>query len=119
MNYIGVGASASYYIENTRYTNVSNLDSYFEGIDKKILNYSEVTHLSTEEIMGEEMMLGLRKIKGVNLVEFKNKYKVDAYTAFPIIYKLISLKLLKISGNYIFIPQEKLYLSNEVLINFI
>lgn len=119
INYIGAGAGASYYLNNIRYTNIKNLDSYFKGIDSKILRFSEVTKLSKQEIMGEEMMLGLRRIQGINLVNFKEKFGVDAYQVFPIINRLIALKLLAIKDNYLFIPEKKLYLSNEVLVNFI
>jgi oxygen-independent coproporphyrinogen-3 oxidase len=119
MNYIGVGAGSSYYINNIRYTNVNNLDRYCEGIVLKEPVYREKVELSLKDRMSEEMILGLRKIEGVNLKTFKTKFGHDAFEVFPIIKNLINLKLLKAEKDYLFIPEKSLYLSNEVLINFI
>lgn len=118
-NYIGAGPSASYYLENVRYTNVRNLEKYYQGIDDINSSYFQSIELSKQDIMNEEMIMGLRKIKGVNIIEFEKKYSISIYDAFPIIKKLNQLDLLKIKENYLFIPEEKLYLSNEVLVNFI
>jgi len=119
MNYIGAGASASYYIDNMRYTNIRNLEKYYQGIDNNQLNYAAVTELTKEDMMSEEMIMGLRKIEGINILDFKAKYLLAIEEAFPIIKKFISLELLEIKNNYLFIPEEKLYLSNEVLVNFV
>ena len=45
-NYLGIGTSASYYIDNKRYTNIKNLDlavnnSDFSDIDIAITKYSD------------------------------------------------------------------------------
>lgn len=119
MNYIGAGASASYYIDNMRYTNIRNLEKYYQGIDNNQLNYAAATELTKEDMMSEEMIMGLRKIEGINILDFKAKYLLAIEEAFPIIKKFISLELLEIKNNYLFIPEEKLYLSNEVLVNFV
>ena len=69
--------------------------------------------------MSEEMILGLRKTEGINLTVFREKYGIDAIDAFPIIRNLINLKLLAVKNDNLYIPEKSLYLSNEVLINFI
>ncbi len=119
MNYIGVGANSSYYLDNIRYTNINNLDKYFQGVESGNLVYKEVIELSKEEQMAEEMLLGLRKISGINLSSFQEKYGVDVFSVFPVIRHFISLKLLVVKNDYLLIPENKLYLSNEVLVNFI
>ena len=68
--------------------------------------------------MENEMMLGLRKINGINKEEFKNKYDIDIYEAFDI-NNLIKNKLLIDDGESIYIPEDKLYVSNSILVNFI
>ena len=118
-NYIGVGPSASYYLGNIRYTNVKNLEKYFQGIDNNFLEYYEKVELSIKDMMSEELIMGLRKIKGININEFQEKFNISIYDAFPIVKKLLDLKVLALKNNYLFIPSDKLYLSNEVLVNFI
>ena len=119
MNYLAIGAGASFYIDNIRYTNVMNLALYFEGIDSEQLNYLETTKLTDDERMAEEMILGLRKLEGVNKKAFSDKFGVNIYQKYPFLSDLI-LKSLIIDDNvFIRVPREKLYLMNEVLVNFI
>lgn len=118
-NYLGIGAGASYYINNTRYTNVMNLNKYFEGIDNSELEYAEKTELTKLEQMQEEIILGLRKIDGVDINNFEKKFNMSITDAFPFINKIIDKKLLKIKKNKLLIPKGKLYLSNIVLSEFI
>jgi oxygen-independent coproporphyrinogen-3 oxidase len=119
MNYMGIGAGASYYLGNTRYTNITNIDKYCESIASGRPACKEVTVLSSEDRMQEEMILGLRKTEGISLTEFKAKYGIDCFQAFPVIRNLINLQLLEAKHDRLYIPEEKLYLSNEVLVNFI
>ena len=118
-HYLGIGAGASYYIDNIRYTNVMNLEKYYEGIRNKKLNYSEEIIVSKIEQMQEEMLMGLRKTIGVNIVSFKQKFNEDLFSTFPFINDLIAQKLLEVKNNNIYIPKKKLYLSNSILIHFV
>ena len=63
-------------------------------------------------------MLGLRKIKGINKNEFKDKYHIDIEKAYPI-KPLLKNKELKQKKEYIFIPENKLYIMNEILLKMI
>src|SRR5690554_25281 len=98
-NYLGIGASASYYIDNIRYTNIKNLDKYYEGIDKGELNYYEKIQLTKLEQMQDEMIMGLRMTKGVNIKTFKEKFYANIIDVFPSINKLIKYDLLKIKDD--------------------
>lgn len=119
LNYIGVGAGASFYIDNIRYTNVMNLQEYFDGIDKQELTYLETTKLTDDERMAEEMILGLRKLEGVKKDTFHTKFGVDIYQQYPFLSDLITRNLLIDDNVFIKVPSDKLYLINEVLVNFI
>ena len=117
--YLGIGAGASYYINNIRYTNVMNLNDYYIGIDSNDLRYQETAELTKVEQMQEEVILGLRMVNGINLIAFKEKYNVEFTEAFPIALNLVAKKLLKIKKHHIYIPEKKLYLSNSILTEFI
>ncbi len=118
-HYLGIGAGASYYIENKRYTNIKNLNAYFFSIDQLHLQYEEEIELSIDEQMKEHLMLGLRKIKGIDIKSFNNRYQTDIMIMFPVIHELIKKDLLSMEEGKLFIPQSKLFLSNEVLIHFV
>ena len=119
--YLGIGASSAYYIDNTRYTNAHNLKKYYEGIDNNDLNYYECTKLSNVDQMKEELILGLRKVKGVNILNFNFKFGMTIYDAFgKTLNDLLAKKLLAISSdNYLYIPEDKLFISNAIMEKFI
>ncbi len=111
--YYGFGPGASGYIGNIRYTNTRNLNKYF----KKEYIY-EAENLSKKDIMDYEIILGLRKTKGINAKDFYYKYKVDIFVEYRI-DDLVKDKYLMYDNNYLYINPDKLYIMNEILINVI
>jgi len=111
--YYGFGLNASGFLENVRYENTRNLNKYLnDDVDRK------QTILSKHDFMDNELMLGLRKLKGVNLKIFKEKYGVDLESVYPI-KPLLKNKELIYKNGYIFINPSKLYLMNEILLKLI
>ncbi len=111
--YYGLGLGASGYIDNIRYDNTRSINYYLNG---KRHIYEE--ELSKDNIMDYEMILGLRKLKGINKNDFYNKYQVNIKD----IYNIDDLKdkgLIEEDKDYIRIPKDKVYISNSVLVNFI
>lgn len=112
-NYYGFGLGASGYIKNIRYTNTKNLLEYIEG------NYKYIEdELSENEQMQEEMFLGLRKMKGVSKEKFYQKYGKNIEDVFDIKNLIESSKLIEKDG-YIYINSDYIYVSNDILINFV
>ena len=112
-NYYGFGLGASSYIGNKRINNTRSITKYLQNktiLDMEILNKSD--------IMSYEMILGLRMLNGVNKESFYKKYNKDIYEVFDI-KGLISKDLLIDDGINIYIPLDKMYISNEILVNFI
>ena len=111
--YYGFGLGSSGYINNIRYTNTRSLNNYIDG------NYVLNKELITKETdMENEMILGLRKIKGVNKKDFYNKFKCNIEDVFNI-SSLLKEKLLIDNKEYLYIPKDKLYVENSILVNFI
>lgn len=110
--YYGFGLSASGYISNIRYTNTKNLFKYLENFERE----EEV--LNINDVIEYEMILGLRKFKGINKLEFKNKYKKNIKDYF-IVNKLLDEKKLIENDEYIYINSKYMYISNDILLNFV
>lgn len=74
--YIGIGCAAHSYKNITRYSNTENIEEYINNIHKKCFEKNRIIHeVQTEEDARKEfMLLGLRKIDGVKINEFKNKF---------------------------------------------
>ncbi|MEG0026013.1 MAG: radical SAM family heme chaperone HemW [Bacilli bacterium] len=111
--YYGFGLGASGYIDDVRYDNTRSLFKYLNG------DYIKNFHrLSLNETMENTMILGLRKIAGVNMKKFIDKYQCEIKEIF-IIDSLLASKKLLITGDNIHINNDFLYVSNDILINFI
>lgn len=113
LEYYGFGLGASGFIDNKRYTNTKNINKY---LNKQFID--NIENIDKKTNMENEMILGLRKLKGVNIKKFKEKYSLNIDEVFNIT-KLVKDKKLIIKDDYIFINPKYIYLSNEILINFI
>ncbi len=111
--YYGFGLGASGYIDKIRYTNTKNLKDYLLGNwvkDREIIG--------SKENMDYEIMLGLRKLDGINLESFKNKFGVELESVYNIKPLLKSKELIKKKG-YLYINPIYIYVSNEILLKII
>lgn len=111
--YYGFGLSASGYIDGIRYTNTKNILNYLAGKRE-----GEREILSKDAIMDHEIMLGLRKIEGIHKKTFEEKYHVVMENIYPI-KPLLKNGELKFQNGYLFIPLEKIYVMNEILLKMI
>ena len=108
--YYGFGLGASGFINNLRYTNTKNIINYNKG------NYIyEKDIIDKNQMILDEVMLNLRKKEGINLSSFKNKYNYSFSKLFKIDELLIDNLLIKTKTN-IFIPEDKMFVSNEIII---
>ena len=99
-NYYGFGLGASSYLGNRRITNTRSLNKYLDG--KYIL---EDIELSDKEVIEYKIMLNLRKADGISLDEID--LDVD---------DLIKDGLLIRYNHHLRIPEDKWYISNEIII---
>ncbi len=111
--YYGFGLSASGYLGNVRYTNTKNLFAYLKGNRK-----GESQILDQKEKMDHEVMLGLRKLKGINVAEFEKKYQIKMSDAYPLT-PLLKQKDLTLKKGYLAISDDKIYVMNEILAKMI
>lgn len=111
--YYGYGLGASGYLHGKRYTNTRSFNHYLSG---KYRLQEEL--LTKQQQMEEEMILGLRKIEGVSLKKFKEKFECEMEKVFPIA-ELIKKGYLEVFRDNIRITPAYLYLANEVLVSFI
>lgn len=111
--YYGFGLSAASYIGNIRYINTKNLTLYLNGNIKK-----EKEILNKSDKIKYELILGFRKIHGINKNEFYNKYKINIKDI-DNVKELLDKKLLIEDKDNIYINYDYIYVSNEILINFI
>ncbi len=120
--YIGVGAAAHSYTNGVRFSNVDTIEEYIHNYETK----NEVDNLifhekqTKESKMKEYMMLGLRKIKGVQIQDFKEKFGENPiYLYHTELEKLIKKNLLEIDGDAIRLTNKGIDFANLVWGEFV
>lgn len=108
--YYGFGLSSTSFINNKRRINTKNLTKYLNDnyLDKEVYEDKKVR-------MENEVMLGLRKLSGIDLNNFRYKYNYDLENVFNI-DELIRDGYLIIEDNYLRINKKCIYISNEILL---
>ena len=120
--YIGIGLAAHSYFKGKRYSNTENLEKYITNIkNNKIEENITVHEIQTiDEAKKEYMMLGLRKIEGISIRDFKEKYGENPIYIFrKELDKLVNDKLLEIDLDKIKLTNMGLDLANIVFEEFI
>ena len=120
--YKGFGVSASSYENEIRYTNISSIEKYVENVQngqfKK--NYIVEEKQDREVMMKEYMLLGLRKITGVSINQFRKKFgTIPIFKYNKEITKLTNEGLIESNGINIRLTKKGLDLANLVWEEFV
>lgn len=118
--YLGLGVSASSFIDKTRIRNIDNIKTYIERIDKNEDVVDEI-HINTKNDDIEEFVfMGLRMINGIDLNEFKCRFNQDIYDVYgDIIKKNIKEELLINDLGRLYLSCRGIEVSNYVMSDFI
>lgn len=119
-NYIGCGSSSHSYLNGVRYRNEEKVETYIKSMKEKGSALVETITNEEKDEMEEFMFLGLRKIEGISIEEFSNRFKVSIYNVYnDVIEKYLNLKLLMLKGDRLFLTEKGVELSNQVMAEFI
>ncbi|SER70933.1 radical SAM family heme chaperone HemW [Salipaludibacillus aurantiacus] len=118
--YYGAGAGAHSYTDGVRRVNHGPLPKYMKAVSENRLPYLEEHPVSIKEQMEEQMFMGLRKLEGVSLKEFHNRFGRQVTDVFEgAVQHLLNRGLLEISGDRIKLTKNGLLLGNEVFEQFL
>lgn len=120
--YVGFGVAAHSYLKDKRFSNIENLEQYINNIENDNLEKNYILHENQNiyDKKKEYMLLGLRKIDGVSIQKFKNKFDDNPIYLFrKELKKLIEEDLLEIDGDDIRLTNKGLDLANVVWEEFV
>lgn len=120
--YLGFGVNASSFIDDKRYSNISNLDEYIINIEKNNLSKNLILEemLNDQSKMDEYMILSLRKMEGVNMFEFEQKFKQNPVVKYcAVLEKLNHEGLIEVIENNIRLTNKGIDLANLVWEEFV
>ncbi len=120
--YLGFGVDSASYENKVRYVNTSSIEDYINNIkNKQSFKNVRIEEKQTKKMMmNEYMMLGLRKINGVNLNAFQIKFGENALKVFnKKITKLLEENLVQVNSDNIRLTNKGLDLANIVWEEFV
>ncbi|HSV26322.1 MAG TPA: radical SAM family heme chaperone HemW, partial [Sedimentisphaerales bacterium] len=139
--YIGIGPAAASWYKGARWTNIGCIDGYtagtqeshdrgrentekisdadgFEGRNQIVLRVEEQRPCATD-VACETAVLNLRRIRGIELDEYKRRTGFDAMELFgEVIGKHAAAGLLKVEGGRVFLTRDGLPVADAVLCDF-
>lgn len=114
--YLGLGVSAASHINGGRKVNTTDIKKY---IKNPLLN-RKIKKQSLKIEMSETIIMNLRMIKGLNVKDFKEKFKRSIFDIFQNeIEELIITGLLKFKQNHLSLTKKGIFLANEVMQKFV
>lgn len=122
--YVGFGVAAHSYINGVRYSNTEKIGKYIENI-QRLHNIKETIYeihekQTIKDKQREYMLLGLRKIDGVSIAKFKEKFVENPIFLFRKELDILSKEnLLEIDGDKIRLTSKGLDLANQVWEEFV
>lgn len=120
--YIGFGAAAHSYRNMIRYSNIENVEEYIQNIKHGRLRKNRIIHeiQKYEDAKKEFMLLGLRKIEGVSIRDFRNKFQENPIFLFRHkLKRLTDENLIAIDLNYIRLTNRGMDFANLVWEEFV
>lgn len=110
--YLGIGLGAASQFNKKRYINNTLISEYLKNQD----------FIKEEEEFIPEMeyiLMGLRKIEGINLKEYHNKFGIEVLEKYPLLNKHIKNELLELNKDWLRFSTKGIDLSNQVYIDII
>ena len=116
--YIGFGLAAHSYIKGCRYSNTCDLEAYLKSRSKDVKIVHEKQDI--EDMKKEYMLLGLRKLDGVSILKFKEKFGENPIYVFrKELQKLVDGELLIVDLDNIKLTNKGLDFANLVWEEFV
>jgi oxygen-independent coproporphyrinogen-3 oxidase len=117
--FLGIGPGAASYYAGRRTMNIAHIKRYVEGIRAGRSVYAEVETPTAIEAACETAVLNLRRIRGIDIKEFKIRTGYDAMKLFgEEIERNRKLGLLETDGRHLFLTPKALPIADSVLCDF-
>ncbi|MBR3697546.1 MAG: hypothetical protein IKM97_04730 [Clostridia bacterium] len=120
--YLGFGVAAHSYIQNKRFSNITNLEEYIDNI----VNNQFDKNRTIEEIQDKQakakeyMLLGFRILRGISISEFERKFGINPLFYFRFeISKLEGEKLIEVDLDNIRLTKKGIDFANFVFEEFV
>ncbi|MDY0016555.1 MAG: radical SAM family heme chaperone HemW [Candidatus Delongbacteria bacterium] len=118
-NYIGLGASAHSFLEKFRWENPQDLASYNKKVETRSSGIITENKVKETDLKNEFLMLGLRKISGLNVNDYAKIFGTPVGSDFEKLDYYINKGVLLCGNDTIRLPQNMLDVFNSVVSDII
>ena len=118
---LGVNAHSALHIRDkwVRFRNHETIEEYVKTLGENKLPLAETQEVEREDEMFECIMMGLRKIEGVNRAEFEKRFGIDPVEQFAAAVSAAALDgMMEVTEERMKLTRRGLDFQNEVLLNF-
>jgi oxygen-independent coproporphyrinogen-3 oxidase len=116
LEYLGLGSGAHSQYLNKRFNNPQNVSRYIENINNDIFDDQFEYEY---DALSDEMMLGLRLLKGIKISQINKKYNIQLLVKYPEINHFIENNVLEIVDGNLRFTRDGILLGNEVFMIFV
>lgn len=114
--YLGFGAGAHSFSGTQRWANVHDAAAYVTAISAGRSAVESVEQVTREQALEEELFLGLRQLRGINLPRIQREYSVNLEEK---VGRLASAGMIEREGELVRLAAGKLSISNEVIVELL
>ncbi len=117
--YLGLGAGASSYLNGRRFKNTNLPSRYIRAVQAEGAAVESTERLDLLHAMGETIMLGLRRLKGISIAEFENRFQVSFEKTYgKVVDALLDEGLITLNQNRMALSREGIFLADSVILKF-
>ncbi len=118
--YLGLGAGASSYLNGERFKNTNLPSRYIREVQAGGAAVESTEKLDLLHAMGETIMLGLRRLKGIPIEKFENRFQISFQKVYgKVIDPLLEEGLITLNQNRMALSREGIFLADSVILNFL
>ncbi|MDY0405522.1 radical SAM family heme chaperone HemW [Virgibacillus sp. 179-BFC.A HS] len=118
--YYGFGAGASGYLPGKRITNIKPLPAYIKQSNLDGKPVLRVEKIGLKEQIEEEMFLGMRKTKGVDIANFSTKFGISLTELYADQIDYLQQKnWVEVTDGFIRLTNEGMLFGNDVFVQFL
>ena len=118
-DYLGLGAGASSYLNGERFKNTRLPSHYIREVQAEGSAVESSEKLDLLHAMGETIMLGLRRLKGIPIEEFEDRFQISFKKVYGnVIDPLLEDGLITLNQNRMALSRKGLFLADSVILKF-
>jgi len=118
-DYVGLGVAAHSHVGGRRWANPPDIASYRAALRAGRLAREIETPPTGRALLGERIMLGLRRLEGIDLDEFRERFGTDLLKFYaPEIERLVEGGLVEIAESHLRLSEEGMLVADAVMAEF-